>query len=216
MPLLGTATNNPAEPSIEGTMEPSKTKTVEIRRIPSNSGAEVIKHITKLINDVYLAAESDLWVHSSWQRTTETDMAKLVASSQLVGAYVNGHLVGCARTEKLGKEEEGFGMLAVEDSQRGTSLGRDLVQFVEQESRQKGFKRMQLEILTPKGWHHPSKEFLKAWYGRLGYEKTRVGSIEEASPGFSKLLATPCDLVVYEKALWGGKVCSCCRNLMLQ
>jgi hypothetical protein len=30
---------------------------------------------------------------------------------------------------------------------------------------------MQLELLVPRDWRHPSKEFLKSWYGRRGYPR---------------------------------------------
>ena len=63
---------------------------------------------------------------------------------------------------------------------------------------------MQLELLVPRGWRHPSKEFLEAWYGRRGYRLIRTGSIDDAYPELAPLLATPCDLAVYEKPLRPG------------
>ena len=60
---------------------------------------------------------------------------------------------------------------------------------------------MQLELLVPRDWRHPSKEFLKAWYGRRGYRLSRSGRLGDAYPHLAPLLATPCDLTVYEKAL---------------
>ena len=61
---------------------------------------------------------------------------------------------------------------------------------------------MQLELLVPRGWRHPSKEFLKAWYGRHRLPPLRTGSMDETHPHLAPLLATPCDLAVYEKPLW--------------
>ena len=60
---------------------------------------------------------------------------------------------------------------------------------------------MQLELLLPRGWQHPTKEFLKGWYGRIGYRRVRTDSIDDAHPHLAPLLATPCDLAVYEKPL---------------
>ena len=60
---------------------------------------------------------------------------------------------------------------------------------------------MQLELLVPRHWAHPSKEFLKAWYGRLGYRHVRTATIEDGYPHLAPLLATPCDLQVHRKAL---------------
>ena len=60
---------------------------------------------------------------------------------------------------------------------------------------------MQLELLLPREWQHPSKEFLKAWYGRIGYQLIRTTTIDEAHPHLAPLLATPCDFAIYEKPL---------------
>ena len=92
-------------------------------------------------------------------------------------------------------------MLVAAPEQRGTGIGRALVAFAEQRSRERGLRAMQLELLVPRDWRHPSKEFLKAWYGRIGYRIVRTGSIDDAHPHLAPLLATPCDLQVYEKPL---------------
>ena len=94
-----------------------------------------------------------------------------------------------------------FGMLVAAPEQRGTGVGRALVAHAEQDTRERGRPTMQLELLVPREWRHPHKEFLKAWYGRIGYRKVRTGSIDAAHPHLAPLLATPCDLEVYEKPL---------------
>ena len=53
----------------------------------------------------------------------------------------------------------------------------------------------------PREWRHPSKEFLKSWYGRIGYRLVRTPTIAEGYPHLAPLLATPCDFEVYEKSL---------------
>jgi hypothetical protein len=60
---------------------------------------------------------------------------------------------------------------------------------------------MQLELLVPRDWTHPTKEFLNAWYTRIGYRVARTGAIDEAYPALAPLLATPCDFVIYHKRL---------------
>jgi len=67
--------------------------------------------------------------------------------------------------------------------------------------RKRGRRAMQLELLLPREWQHPSKEFLKAWYGRIGYRLIRTTTIDEAHPHLAPLLATPCDFAIYEKPL---------------
>ena len=60
---------------------------------------------------------------------------------------------------------------------------------------------MQLELLVPRDWRHPHKEFLAAWYGRLGYRQVRTGNFGEAYPQLAPRLATPSELGIYEKPL---------------
>ena len=65
-------------------------------------------------------------------------------------------------------------MLVAAPEQRGTGVGRALVDFAERHSRERGLRAIQLELLVPRAWRHPSKEFLKAWYGRSGYRLIRT------------------------------------------
>ena len=37
---------------------------------------------------------------------------------------------------------------------------------------------MQLELLVPRGWSHPTEQFLATWYTRIGYRVTRTGTID--------------------------------------
>jgi hypothetical protein len=60
---------------------------------------------------------------------------------------------------------------------------------------------MQLELLVPRNWKHPAKEFLAAWYGRMGYRLTHVGAAAEHLPKHAPLLATTCDFRLYHKDL---------------
>ncbi len=60
---------------------------------------------------------------------------------------------------------------------------------------------MQLEVLVPREWSHPSKEFIIGWYTRLGYRQASLGAIEESYPQLAPLLATPCDFVTYRRSL---------------
>ena len=53
----------------------------------------------------------------------------------------------------------------------------------------------------PYGWRHPSKEFLRSWYGRRGYRMVRTGSPDDGHPHLTPLLATPCDLEIHERPL---------------
>jgi GNAT superfamily N-acetyltransferase len=97
-----------------------------------------------------------------------------------------------------------FGMLVADPARRGEGIGRELVRFAEALSRRRGLATMQLELLVPRSWSHPNKEFLHAWYTRIGYRPVRTGPIEESYPQLAPLVATPCDFVIYHKPLTVG------------
>ena len=173
-----------------------------IRRIPKspvrNSGA--VEQVTSLINQVYLVASNGLWLDGTCRTTTDEVLA-IIDAGQMIAAYIDDRIVGCLRLQELSPQMTEFGLLAVDPGQRGTGLGRDLVKYVEEESRKGGFQAVQLEILVPREWEHPSKNFLRAWYTRSGYQEVRTGTIDEAYPKLGPLLATPCDYVIYQKKL---------------
>jgi hypothetical protein len=74
------------------------------------------------------------------------------------------------------------------------------VTFAERLSVERGLSVMQLELLVPREWTHPAKETLHAWYTRIGYRPVRTHTLD-GDPRLAALLATPCDLVVYQKDL---------------
>jgi len=181
--------------------------TIAIRVLDAAAGhdARLVGHLTGLINDVYATAESGLWLGSS-TRTTASEVAELIRAGEIAVAARNGRIAGSARVRDVAEDTSEFGMLVAAPDHRGTGVGRALVAFAEQRSRRRGLRAMQLELLVPRTGQHPSKEFLKAWYGRIGYRLVRTGSVDDAYPHLAPLLATPCDLAVYEKPLqtYGG------------
>ena len=94
-----------------------------------------------------------------------------------------------------------FGMLVAAPEHRNSGVGRALLDFAERESRERGLRAIELELLVPRTWSHPDKEFLKAWYGRRGYRLIGSRGVDEAHPHLAPLLATPCEVTVYEKPL---------------
>ena len=83
----------------------------------------------------------------------------------------------------------------------GAGVGRALVDFTERLSRARGLAAMRLELLVPRTWRHPTKVFLDGWYRRLGYRVVRRTTLDETYPELVPLLATECELLVYEKTL---------------
>jgi GNAT superfamily N-acetyltransferase len=161
---------------------------------------DLVADLTSLINLVYAKAEQGLW-RTGTPRTNPVELAGLIAAGEIAVAGRNGQLAGSIRIRDVSPDVAEFGLLVAAPSYRSTGVGRALVDFAEQSARERGMRAMQLELLVPKTWRHPSKEFLSAWYGRHGYRVIHTRSIHDAYPHLAPLLATPCDLVVYEKPL---------------
>ncbi|GHJ41533.1 GNAT family N-acetyltransferase [Streptomyces sp. TS71-3] len=168
---------------------------------PSRAGdLDLMSSVTGLINEVYEVAEEGLWVEGT-TRTTTQEVEALTRSAEIVTAHMDGEVVGCVRVQQLDGPVCEFGMLAAAPKRRGIGIGRELVRFAEEDSRQKGCGVMQLELLVPREWSHPSKVFLDEWYTRIGYRVSRIGSIEDFYPALAPHLATACDFIVYQKNL---------------
>jgi GNAT superfamily N-acetyltransferase len=162
--------------------------------------AGLVATVTGLINSVYSTSENGLWIEGTL-RTSEAEVAALIRSGELATATSGDVIVGTVRAHRLDPMTGEFGMLAAHPDRRGLGIGRGLVAFAEDWARRCGLASMQLEVLTPSAWTHPSKVFLMQWYERIGYRHIRTGSLDTGYPALAPLLATPCDFAVYRKDL---------------
>jgi len=173
---------------------------VGIEPADSADDAALVAAITELVNGVYVIAEAGLWVDGA-RRTDAREIAELIRWEELAVARIGGRLVGVVRVHALDAGTAEFGMLAADPARRGVGIGRALVAFAEGWAVERGFAGMQLELLVPTSWQHPSKQLLHDWYSRIGYRVVKTGALGELYPELEPLLATTCDLVVYRKAL---------------
>jgi GNAT superfamily N-acetyltransferase len=162
----------------------------------------LIERVTSLVNDVYATAENGLW-RDGVRRTTPSEVAQLIEAQQIAVATVDGDLAGVVRVHAVSEVTGEFGMLAAALEHRSIGVGRTLVAFAERHCHDRGLQAMQLELLVPRMWRHPSKVFLDDWYRRIGYRAVRTISAHDAHPELAPLLATPCAFVLYEKPLDG-------------
>jgi len=165
--------------------------------------AVLVAQLADMINAAYAAAERGLWREGA-TRTTASEIGRLIAAGEIAVATRGGELAGSVRLRDVDPDASEFGLLAAAPARRGTGVGRALVDFAERSSRDRGLRAIRLELLLPRAWRHPSKEALKAWYGRRGYRLVGTGSIDAAHPHLAPLLATPCEIAVYEKPLRSG------------
>lgn len=159
-----------------------------------------MEQLTALINEAYAQSEAGLWVDDA-PRTSVSEVAGLIAAGEIVVARLDDRIVGSVRVQSMSSTLGEFGMLVAAPHLKGAGVGRQLLEYVEQWAAQKGFVELQLEVLTPREWVHPSKEFLRQWYTRVGFEQVRLDRFEYAYPALAAQLATECDFVVYRKRL---------------
>jgi GNAT superfamily N-acetyltransferase len=171
-------------------------------RFPVNSDVEagVVKCLSDMINGVYDVAESGMWKRAG-TRIEPAAVERLLRAAALILAEIDGELVGSVHVSLMGEGVAEFGMLAADPSHRGAGIGTALVRHAESWARQQGCHTMRLELLTPRHWKNPSKEFLKAWYSRIGYVPQGTEPLERMYPDLVPELATECDFTVWQKSL---------------
>lgn len=173
---------------------------IAVLALDAASDHDLVTRLTDLVNRVYATAEEGLWVDGA-MRTTTDEMSDLIAAGEIALASVGDDIVGSVRIQQLDGATGEFGMLVAAPDRRGEGIGRDLIRFAEALSRRRDLAVMQLELLVPRTWTHPTKDFLNAWYTRIGYRPMRTGRIDDSYPDLAPLLATPCDFVIYQKDL---------------
>ena len=138
-------------------------------RCPVESDLETasIKRLSDLINEVYDDAESGMWKRKG-TRTHPVEVERLLRARALILAEIDGVLVGAVNVELMNDGVGEFGMLVADLNHRGKGIGSALVERAENWARGMKCHTMRLELLTPRNWTHPSKEFLKMWYTRIG------------------------------------------------
>ena len=178
------------------------TSSIEVELLSRNASADaaLMERISELTNEVYAVAEAGLWTDEA-TRTSVGEIVRLTRAGEIAVARMDGQVVGCVRVQRLDERTGEFGMLSADPAHRGIGIGRELVRFAERNAWADGMSTMQLELLVPRDWTHPTKTFLDEWYSRMGYRIARVGTIDEAYPEAAPLLATPCDFVIYRKDL---------------
>jgi GNAT superfamily N-acetyltransferase len=159
-----------------------------------------VESLAALINRVCADAEKGLWLDGA-ERTNSAEVAAIIRSRELIVASDDGVVVGVVRVQRPMDELGAFGMLVADPARHGHEIGRELVAFAEAWARGLGLRRMQLELLVPRTWTHPVKEFLRSWYTRIGYREVHTAHFDEAYPELQPLLSTACDFLVYHKDL---------------
>jgi GNAT superfamily N-acetyltransferase len=176
--------------------------TVEVEPLtPSQARDEaVVGEIVRIINAAYAVGEAGLWLEGA-TRTDPGEIAEAIRGGGMLGATLEGRVVGCAYVRPLDAETADLGLISAAPEQWGSGVGRELVRAAEALMRSQDVTTMQLELLVPKGWVHPEKDRLRSWYTRLDYRVVRSAPVHEVAPHIEPRLAVPCEFLIFRKAL---------------
>jgi GNAT superfamily N-acetyltransferase len=176
---------------------------VELLGAGAADDERLVEELTRVINRAYALGEDGLWLEGT-TRTSPAEVAELVRSGGMLVATLDGQVVGCGFLRPLDATTLDLGLISASPEHRGIGVGREIVRAAEALARSRGVTTMQLELLVPQGWVHPQKDRLRAWYTRLGYETVRSAPFEEIATHSASQLATPCEFLVFRKALGDG------------
>ena len=102
-----------------------------------------------------------------------------MTDSELVVAFLNGKPIGTIKMSKsatLGyrdrDEYREIGQLALLPEYRGKGYGSQLMKFAIENVESRGLKVV-LELVHPQSGDHKEKNFLKIWYGQLGFKEVK-------------------------------------------
>jgi GNAT superfamily N-acetyltransferase len=168
--------------------------------LESDLGGTSVKRLTDVINEVYDDSESGMWKRKG-TRTNPAEVERLLRARALILAELDGVLVGSVNVNLMSGGVGEFGMLVADPNHRGKGIGSALVERAENWARDMACHTMRLEILTPRHWSHPSKQFLKTWYSRIGYKPQATEPFEILHPELVHELATECDFTAWHKSL---------------
>ena len=159
-----------------------------------------LSQIVTLINEVYAVAEVGMWA-PHFKRVQKDEVITFIRETKLIFALKDDRIVGSIFVTKLNASLGEFGMLVCDPSERHQGIGRRLIAAAEEHCRNLGCSTMQLELLYPRDWPQKTKEILKEWYPKLGYQKGQEEDFNKYYPQLKPVLATECVFAIYKKSL---------------
>lgn len=173
---------------------------VRLEVLDDPDAREVVHAVTDLVNAVYADAEDTMWTPGT-ARTDTDDMRRIIAAGEMTAAWFGDVLAGCLRTVRVDATTVELGMVSADPRIRGKGVGRALVAFAENRASGAGYDTVLLEVIRPRDYALPSKEFLAQWYPSLGYRLVSTAPIESSHPELVSTLVVPCEVDLYRKSL---------------
>ena len=167
--------------------------------------AALVARLTGIVNAAYEVGEAGIWLPGT-ERIASGEVMAAIRAGELLGAALDGALVGCARAVMLDATTGEVGLVSAAPEAWGAGVGRALVRAAEERLAARGATEMQLELLVPRGWEQPHKSRLRGWYERLGYRVVRTAPFGAIAAPAASRLAGPAEFLVFRKPLqpFGG------------
>ena len=156
--------------------------------------------VISMANDVYYSSEREFW-KEGYYRINEKEYNHFITEKWLYLAEIDEALVGCVLMKPVDDVTTSFSMLICHPEHRKKGVGKTLVDHVFKTAHEKKYHKMQLEILSPLHWVHEEKEFLKKWYGNLGFKLIKEVNFLDYYPTHDRYMKCPLLFSLYEKDL---------------
>lgn len=174
-----------------------------IKKASLKLNSSIISEAYTILIHAYAETEVEVW-GENYSRISREEFEELIAKGEVYFSYIDEKVVGCIHYKLLDEKTFSFGLLAVDFTQKGKRIGQNLIEHVEQLSRERGGEKMILEILKPEEGEVEFKNFLHNWYTRLGYvyESTiPFLALKQEKVEKAKLLKVPSVFDCYSKKL---------------
>jgi GNAT superfamily N-acetyltransferase len=165
-----------------------------------NLNESEIDALYSIIIECYASTEYPMW-GENYIRIPKTDFLRFIENNEILVARYNGEIAGGLRYYPISTNTYSFGLFGVDFNWSRKGIGKALINKVEELVRQKGWQRIQIEILKPRGFEIPIKTMLHDWYQSLGYTFLQTKKFEEVVPEKAKEVLVSCDFDYYTKKI---------------
>lgn len=144
----------------------------------------------EIMRDAYARTEVEIW-GENYVRIPRAEFEQLIDHETILGAQLEGKIVGTLYLKNISSEKSSFGLLGVDTSVEGKGIGSQLVEAAETQARKEGAQEMIIDILRPRDFEIAVKNRLRAWYEKKGYEYTHSEDFQDRRPDRAKDLKVP-------------------------
>ena len=168
--------------------------------IVSNPSINDCNEIVNIANTVYFKTEREFWKEGYYRISTQ-DCLNYIKEDKVMVAKLDNQVIGFVLAGPKSELTFEFSMLTTDFNYQKKGVGKLLVNEVFKRAKKKGFKYLEIEVLTPKYWTHSQKEFLTSWYTNLGFKFVETFSFESKYPSHLKFQKCELEFKRYKKRL---------------